>query len=56
MIIVKAKVKDVIGEFGKFSVASDVADKLDQRVRQMLRDACDRAKENNRSTVMARDV
>jgi hypothetical protein len=53
MIIVKAKIKEVAGEF---SVAADFADKLDEKVAQMVKEACERAQANNRRTVMARDL
>ncbi len=56
MLVVKAKIKDVAKEFGDFSIAGDFADKLDEKVRQLIKDATDRAAANNRKTVMARDL
>ena len=56
MLVVKAKLKDVAKEMGDFSVASDFADKLDGKVTAMVKEACERAKANNRRTVMARDL
>ena len=56
MLVVKAKVKDVAKEFGDYSVAADFADKLDEKVNALVKDACERAAANNRKTVMARDL
>jgi histone H3/H4 len=53
MIIVKAKLKELAGDF---SVASDFAEKLDEKVTLMIKEACERAQANNRKTVMARDL
>ncbi len=51
MIIVKAKLKELAGDF---SVASDFADKLDEKVTKLVNEAFDRSQANNRRTVMAR--
>ena len=56
MLVVRAKIKDEVQKHGDFSVASDLAEKLDQKAQEMLKEACERAKANNRRTVMARDV
>ena len=56
MIIVKAKIKDLVQEDGGFNVSADFADKLDEKVKMMVKEACQRAKENSRRTVMARDL
>jgi histone H3/H4 len=53
MIIVKAKIKEVAGDY---NVAGDVAEALNKKVEQVIRDACERAKANNRKTVMAKDL
>lgn len=53
MIVVKAKIKELSGEF---NVSGDFADALDKKVTQMVKDACERAKANNRRTVMAKDI
>ncbi len=53
MLIVKAKIRDVAGEL---SVASDFADALNQKVEQLVQDACKRAAANSRRTVMAKDL
>lgn len=53
MLVVKAKIKEVAGDF---NVAGDLADALNKKVEQLIKDACDRAKANNRRTVMAKDL
>ncbi len=56
MVLVKAKIKEVAKEFGEYSVAADFADKLEKKVKGLIKDACDRANANQRKTVMARDI
>ena len=53
MLIVKAKIKEVAGEF---NVAGDLAEALNTKAEQLIKDACERAKANNRRTVMAKDL
>jgi histone H3/H4 len=52
-VIVRSKLKDLAKGY---NVAGDLADALDQKVRQLLADACARAEGNNRKTVMAKDL
>ena len=56
MLIVKAKIKEYTKQFGDYSIASDVSEALEEKAKQLLKDACDRAKANNRRTVMGRDI
>lgn len=56
MLVVRAKIKEIIKEHGDFSVSTDLAEKLDEKAKIILKKACERAKANNRRTVMARDV
>ena len=56
MLVVRAKIKETIQKHGDFSVSSDLADKLDEKAQELLKNACERAKANNRRTVMARDL
>ncbi|NOZ80082.1 MAG: DUF1931 domain-containing protein [DPANN group archaeon] len=56
MVIVKAKVKELTKEFGDYSVASDFSEKLDEKVKALIKEACERANANSRKTVMARDL
>jgi histone H3/H4 len=53
MIIVKAKIKEIAGDY---NVAGDVAEALNKKTEQLIKDACERAKANNRKTVMAKDL
>ena len=52
-LVVKAKIKEVCKDF---NVASDVADALNAKTEQLLKDACGRAEANGRRTVMAKDI
>ncbi|MGE0793058.1 MAG: DUF1931 domain-containing protein [Candidatus Woesearchaeota archaeon] len=53
LVVVKAKLKDVIGDF---NVAGDLAEELDKIVRDLLKKAAARAEANGRRTVMAKDL
>jgi histone H3/H4 len=53
MIIVKAKIKEIAGDY---NVAGDVADALNKKVEEMVKNACSRAEANGRKTVMAKDL
>jgi histone H3/H4 len=53
LLVVKAKIKDVIGDY---NVASDFADELDKIVRHQVQLAAKRAEANGRRTVMAKDL
>jgi len=56
-IIVRSKIKDYAEVDGvKFQVASDFADALAKKVEILIKEACERAKANNRKTVMAKDL
>jgi histone H3/H4 len=53
MLVVKAKIKDIAGNY---NVAGDFADALNKKVEQMVKDAIARAEANGRKTVMAKDL
>ncbi len=53
LVIVKAKIKDVVGEV---NVASDFIEALDVEVKSLIKKAVTRAESNNRKTVMAKDI
>ncbi|MBN2112479.1 DUF1931 domain-containing protein [Candidatus Woesearchaeota archaeon] len=53
MIVVKAKIKEIAGDY---NVAGDVAEALNKKVEQMVKDACARAEANGRKTLMAKDL
>ncbi len=53
MLLVKAKIKEVCGDM---SVSSDFVEALNEWVNEIVKKALWRAKENNRRTVMGKDV
>ena len=53
MLIVKAKIK---GYAKDFNVSGDVAEALDKKAIELVSDAVERAKDNQRKTVMAKDI
>jgi histone H3/H4 len=53
MLIVKSKVKDLCGEI---NVGGDFIAALNVKAEHLVKEAIRRAKENNRRTVLARDV
>ena len=56
-LIVKSKLKEIAVIDGKqLNVASDFADKLNEKAEALIIDACKRAIANSRSTVMAKDL
>ncbi|MFW5865769.1 MAG: DUF1931 domain-containing protein [Nanoarchaeota archaeon] len=52
-VVVKAKVKDLIGDF---NLSSDFTEELDKQVRELIAKASRRAELNNRRTIMAKDL
>jgi histone H3/H4 len=52
-VIVKAAVKDAVEDL---NVGADFYDELDAAVHDLLDDATQRAEQNNRKTVQARDL
>ena len=56
-IIVKSRIKDFAEIDSKpLSVSSDFAEALSKKTIQQIKDACRRARENGRNTVMGRDL
>ena len=55
-IIVKVKIKDAAKEHGINAVAGEVSNALNEKVNQIIKRACERAKANARNTLMARDI
>ncbi|MFW5977553.1 MAG: DUF1931 domain-containing protein [Candidatus Nanoarchaeia archaeon] len=53
LLIVKAKLKDVVGDH---NVAGDFAEELDKIVREHIAKAAKRAEANGRRTIMAKDL
>lgn len=58
MIVVRTQIKEVVKETqaGINNISEDFMARLDERVREMVKEACKRAKENGRKTVMGKDV
>ena len=58
MIIVNTQIKDVLRQanLGVESISKDFLPSLDEKVREMVVKAAERAKANSRRTVMARDI
>ena len=56
MLVVKAQIKDVVKAEGLDNVSSDFAERLDKKVQETIKEACRRAKENGRKTVMGKDL
>lgn len=53
MLVVKSKIKEVAGDY---NISSDFADALDEKLRELVKKAADRAESNNRKTIMAKDL
>lgn len=53
MIVVKAQIKEVAKEF---NISGDFAETLDRKVTEIVLAACERARANNRRTIMAKDL
>jgi len=57
MMIIKSKINDAAEIEGKhYNISRDFAEALDEKVKHLIKDACRRARDNNRSTVMPRDL
>ncbi|MCK4552749.1 NFYB/HAP3 family transcription factor subunit [Candidatus Pacearchaeota archaeon] len=59
-LIVKSNIKKVVKELDKENAVSSVAEEvgiaLERKVEEILRDAIERAKDNKRRTLQARDL
>lgn len=53
LIVVKAKIKEVVGNY---QVSNDYVDELDKKVRNLIKKSIERAEANHRRTVMAKDI
>jgi len=58
MIVVRTQIKDLVKEtnLGINNISEDFFRKLDEKVKQTITEACQRAKENGRKTVMGKDL
>ncbi len=52
-IIIKSKLKEVVPDL---NISSDVAETLNKKVNNLLKEAAERAKANGRRTLQARDL
>ena len=55
-LVVRTSIKELIHEEGLKSMSNDFMDNLDEKVKEVVKEACKRAKANSRRTVMARDI
>jgi histone H3/H4 len=53
LVVIRSKLKDVAKGI---NISGDFADALDKKVRAVIAEAVERAKANNRKTVMGKDV
>jgi histone H3/H4 len=56
MLVARLQVKEIINEEGIENISHDYMERLEEKVRQLVIDSVNRAKENYRRTVMGRDV
>lgn len=56
MITARTQVKDILKEADVDNLSSDFIVRLDEKVKRIILEAVERAKENQRRTVMGRDV
>ena len=54
----RTQVKEIMKEsgLGIDNISGDFLDRLNEKVKRMVVDACQRAKENGRRTVMGKDI
>jgi histone H3/H4 len=53
LLVIRSKLKDAVKGL---NISGDFADALDHRVRELINQAVERAKANNRKTVMGKDI
>ncbi|PIN74357.1 DUF1931 domain-containing protein [Candidatus Woesearchaeota archaeon CG10_big_fil_rev_8_21_14_0_10_45_16] len=58
MLVVRTQIKEIMKEsgFNVENISNDFLPKLDEKVKQLIVDSLQRAKENGRRTVMGKDV
>ncbi len=52
-LIVRAKIKEYVNGL---QVSGDLAEALDKKVEQIIKEGCARAEANGRKTIMAKDI
>jgi histone H3/H4 len=57
MVIVKSRIKDYAELEGRhYNVSGDFPDALQEKIKAVIREACKRARDNGRNTIMPRDL
>ncbi len=58
MLVARTQVKDILKEagLGVENISADYMNKLDEKVRILVKESVQRAKENGRRTVMSKDL
>lgn len=56
MIIIRTQIKEIVKECGINNISEDFTERLDSKVKQVIQEACRRAKDNSRRTVMGKDI
>jgi len=57
MLIVRTQIKEIVKEIsGINNISEDFLDRLENKVTAMIKESCQRAKENGRRTLMGKDV
>ena len=55
-LIVRSNIKQYAKNEGINNVSGDFADKLEEKAVMLIKEACQRAKSNQRNTVMSKDL
>jgi len=53
MLINRTKMKEIVG---KMQITKEFSEELEKHFEEVIQKACKRARDNNRTTVMARDI
>jgi histone H3/H4 len=56
MLVARLQVKEIMNEEGLENISHDYMERLNEKVKQLIIDSVNRAKENGRRTIMGRDV
>ena len=56
MLINKTQIKEVAKSYGVNNMGKDVPEELSKLVEEIIKKACNRAIENDRTTLMSRDL
>jgi len=56
MIAARTQVKEIVKDCGINNISDEFMAQLEQKIKEVVEEACKRAKENGRRTVMGKDV